>query len=50
VTREELDGIVGLWVDGRTETRPAGGGSVVEMPLAHPLAAAGIHLPIAALI
>jgi hypothetical protein len=34
----------------RTETRPAGGGSVVEMPLAHPLAAAGIHLPIAALI
>jgi DSF synthase len=71
VTREELDGIVGLWVDAamrlgerdlkmmgrlvraqvrRTETRPAGGGSVVEMPLAHPLAAAGIHLPIAALI
>ena len=71
VTREELDGIVGLWVDAamrlgerdlkmmsrlvraqvrRTEPRPAGGGSVVEMPLARPLAAAGIHLPIAALI
>ncbi|HEV2431451.1 MAG TPA: crotonase/enoyl-CoA hydratase family protein [Burkholderiales bacterium] len=71
VTREELDGIVGLWVDAamrlserdlkmmgrlvraqvrRTEPRPAGGGSVIEMPLAQPLAAAGIHLPIAALI
>jgi DSF synthase len=71
VTREELDGIVGLWVDAamrlgerdlkmmgrlvraqmrRTEPRAAGGGSIVEMPLARPLAAAGIHLPIAALI
>ena len=72
ITREELDGIVGLWVDAamrlgerdlkmmgrlvraqmrRTEAHPsAGGGSVIEMPFAQPLAAAGIHLPIAALI
>jgi DSF synthase len=72
VTREELDGIVGLWVDAamrlgerdlkmmnrlvraqmrRIEAPHTGGGaSVVEMPLAEPLAAAGIHLPLAALI
>jgi DSF synthase len=71
ITREELDGIVGLWVDAamrlgerdlkmmgrlvraqmrRTEALPAGGGTVVEMPLTQPLAAAGIHLPLAALI
>jgi DSF synthase len=70
VTREELDGIVGLWVDAalrlserdlkmmsrlvraqarRMESEHTGGGSnVVEMPLAEPLAAAGIQLPIAA--
>ena len=72
VTREELDGIVGLWVDAalrlgerdlkmmnrlvraqmrRMESRHIGGGSnVVEMPLAEPLAAAGIQLQIAALV
>jgi DSF synthase len=71
IKREELDGIVGLWVDAamrlgerdlkmmdrlvraqmrRSEARPAGGGSVVELPLAQPLAAVGIHLPLAALI
>jgi DSF synthase len=72
VTREELDGIVGLWVDAalrlgerdlkmmnrlvraqmrRIESRPTGGGSnVFEMPLAEPLAAAGIQLPIAAVV
>ena len=71
VTREELDGIVGLWVDAalrlgerdlkmmnrlvraqerRMHARHAGGGSVVEMPLAEPLAAAGIQLPIAAIV
>ena len=71
VTREELDGIVGLWVDAalrlgdrdlkmmnrlvraqmrRMEARHTGGGSnVLEMPLAEPLAAAGIQLQIAAL-
>jgi DSF synthase len=71
VTREELDGIVGLWVDAalrlgdrdlkmmnrlvraqmrRMEARHQGGGdNVVEMPLAEPLAAVGIQLPIAAL-
>ena len=71
VTREELDGIVGLWVDAalrlgerdlkmmsrlvraqtrRMESGHTGGGAsnVVEMPLAEPLAAAGIQLPIAA--
>ncbi len=73
VTREELDGIVGLWVDAalrlserdlkmmgrlvraqmrRLESRQAagGGGNVVELPLAEPLAAVGIQLPIAALV
>ena len=72
VTREELDGIVGLWVDAalrlgerdlkmmnrlvraqmrRMESRHiGGGGNVVEMPLAEPLAAAGIQLQIAALV
>ena len=71
VTREELDGIVGLWVDAalrlgerdlkmmnrlvraqmrRMEARQSGGGNVVEMPLAEPFAAAGIQLPIAALV
>jgi DSF synthase len=72
ITREELDGIVGLWVDAalrlgdrdlkmmnrlvraqmrRVEARPVGGGSnVLEMPLAEPLAAVGIHLPIAAVV
>jgi DSF synthase len=72
VTREELDGIVGLWVDAalrlgerdlkmmnrlvraqmrRMESRPTGGGSnVLEMPLAEPLAAAGLQLPIAAIV
>jgi DSF synthase len=72
VTREELDGIVGLWVDAalrlserdlkmmnrlvraqmrRMESRPTGGGSnVLEMPLAEPLAAAGLQLPIAAFV
>jgi DSF synthase len=71
VTREELDGIVSLWVDAalrlgerdlkmmnrlvraqmrRMESRHVGGGAnVVEMPLAEPLAAMGIQLPIAAL-
>jgi DSF synthase len=71
VTREELDGIVGLWVDAamrlgdrdlkmmnrlvraqmrRVEARQPGGGSVIEMPLADPLASVGIQLPIAAII
>ncbi len=72
VTREELDGIVGLWVDAalrlgerdlrmmnrlvraqmrRTESRETGGGcNVVEMPLAEPLAAVGIQLPLAAVV
>jgi DSF synthase len=72
VTREELDGIVGLWVDAalrlgerdlkmmnrlvraqmrRMESRSTGGGSnVLEMPLAEPLAAAGLQLPIAAIV
>lgn len=73
VTREELDGIVGLWVDAalrlgerdlrmmnrlvraqmrRVEARPTGGGSsnLVEMPLAEPLAAFGMRLPIAAAV
>jgi len=71
VTREELDGIVNLWVDAalrlgerdlkmmnrlvraqqrRVEARQPGGAHVLEMPLAEPLAAAGIHLPMAALI
>ncbi len=72
VTRQELDGIVGLWVDAalrlgerdlrmmnrlvraqmrRMEARPAGGGgsNVMEMPLAEPLAAVGIRLPMAAI-
>jgi DSF synthase len=71
VTRQELDGIVGLWVDAalrlgerdlrmmnrlvraqmrRMEARPVGGGSnVMEMPLAEPLAAVGIRLPMAAI-
>ena len=72
VKREELDGIVNLWVDAalrlgerdlkmmnrlvraqmrRMEARQQGGGAnVVEMPLAEPLAAAGIQLQIAALM
>jgi DSF synthase len=72
VTREELDGIVGLWVDAalrlgerdlkmmnrlvraqmrRMESHHAGGGSnVLEMPLAEPLAAVGLQLPIAAIV
>ena len=74
VTREELDGVVGLWVDAalrlgerdlkmmnrlvraqmrRMESRlPQGGGAsnVVEMPLAEPLAAVGIQMPIAAIV
>jgi len=72
ITRQELDGIVGLWVDAalrlgerdlrmmnrlvraqmrRIESRPpAGGGNVLEMPLAEPLAAMGIRLPIAAVV
>jgi DSF synthase len=72
ITRQELDGIVGLWVDAalrlgerdlkmmqrlvraqmkRTESRTAGGGSnVMEMPLAKPLAAIGLQMPIAALV
>jgi DSF synthase len=73
VTREELDGIVGLWVDAamrlgerdlrmmsrlvraqarRLEPTHTGGGqgTVVQMPLAEPLAAAGIQLPIAAAV
>jgi DSF synthase len=72
ITRQELDGVVGLWVDAalrlgerdlkmmhrlvraqarRMESHPTGGGAnVVEMPLAEPLAAAGIRLPIAALV
>ncbi|MGH8689519.1 MAG: crotonase/enoyl-CoA hydratase family protein [Burkholderiales bacterium] len=71
VTRQELDGIVGLWVDAalrlgerdlkmmnrlvraqmrRVEMRQGGGGNVVEMPLAEPLAAVGIQLPMAALV
>jgi DSF synthase len=72
VTREELDGIVGLWVDAalrlgerdlkmmnrlvraqmrRMEARqPGGGANVVEMPLAEPLAAVGLQLPIAAIV
>jgi DSF synthase len=72
VTRQELDGIVGLWVDAalrlgerdlrmmnrlvraqmrRMEARPVGGGgsNVMEMPLAEPLAAVGIRLPMAAI-
>ena len=72
VTREELDGIVGLWVDAamrltdrdlkmmqrlvraqsrRIEPRtPAAAPPWCEMPLAQPLAAVGIHLPVAAMI
>jgi DSF synthase len=72
ITRQELDGIVGLWVDAalrlgerdlrmmhrlvraqmrRMEARPpAGGGNVMEMPLAEPLAAVGIRLPLAAIV
>lgn len=71
ITREELDGIVGLWVDAamrlgerdlkmmsrlvraqmrRVETTQGGGGQVVPMPLAEPLAAAGIQLPLAAIV
>jgi DSF synthase len=72
ITREELDGIVGLWVDAamrlgerdlkmmgrlvraqmrRLEPQHSGGAAhVVPMPLAEPLAAAGIQLPIAALV
>lgn len=71
ITREELDGIVGLWVDAalrlgerdlrmmsrlvraqmrRVEPRQGGGGNLIEMPLAGPLAAAGIQLQIAALL
>ena len=71
ITREELDGIVNLWVDAamrlgerdlkmmnrlvraqmrRVEARTPGGGSVVEMPLAEPLAAVGIQLPMAAIV
>jgi DSF synthase len=70
VTREELDGIVGLWVDAamrlgerdlkmmnrlvRAQMRRVessqGGGQVVPMPLAEPLAAMGIQLPIAAIV
>ena len=73
VTREELDGIVGLWVDAalrlgerdlkmmsrlvraqtrRMESGHSGGGAsnVLEMPLAEPLAAAGLQLPIAAFV
>jgi DSF synthase len=72
ITRQELDGVVGLWVDAalrltdrdlkmmhrlvraqarRMESRPTGGASnVLEMPLAEPLAAAGIRLQIAALV
>jgi DSF synthase len=72
ITREELDGIVTLWVDAamrlgdrdlkmmnrlvraqmrRVEQRtPGGGANVVEMPLAEPLAAVGIHLPMAAIV
>jgi len=34
----------------RVEARHPGGAHVVQMPLAEPLAAAGIHLPMAALI
>jgi DSF synthase len=71
VTREELDGIVDLWVDAalrlserdlkmmhrlvraqmkRTESRNLGGSNVMEMPLAKPLAAVGLQMPIAALV
>jgi DSF synthase len=71
ITREELDGIVGLWVDAamrlgerdlkmmqrlvraqmrRVEQRQPGGGNVIEMPLAEPLAAVGIHLSMAAIV
>jgi DSF synthase len=71
ITREELDGIVGLWVDAamrlgdrdirmmqrlvraqmrRMESHTPGGGSVIEMPLAEPLAAMGIRLPMAAIV
>jgi len=72
ITRQELDGIVGLWVDAalrlgerdlkmmqrlvraqmrRTESRTAGGGgNVMEMPLAKPLAAVGLQMPIAAIV
>jgi DSF synthase len=71
VTREELDGIVGLWVDAalrlterdlrmmnrlvraqmrRIEPRQSGSAHVVEMPLAEPLAAVGIQLPLAAVV
>ena len=72
ITREELDGIVTLWVDAamrlgdrdlrmmnrlvraqmrRVEQRtPGGSANVVEMPLAEPLAAVGIHLPMAAIV
>ena len=73
ITREELDGIVNLWVDAalrlgerdlkmmnrlvraqmkRVEAlQPRGGASnVVQMPLAEPLSAAGIHFPVAAIV
>jgi DSF synthase len=71
ITRQELDGIVGLWVDAalrlgerdlkmmhrlvraqmkRTESRSVGGSNVMEMPLAKPLAAVGLQMPIAALV
>jgi DSF synthase len=71
ITRQELDGIVGLWVDAalrlgerdlkmmhrlvraqmkRTESRNVGGSNVMEMPLAKPLAAVGLQMPIAALV
>jgi len=72
VTRAELDGIVGLWVEAamrlserdlkmmnrlvRAQSRrmePAqggGGATVVQMPLAQPLSAVGIQLPVAAIV
>ncbi|HEX6156833.1 MAG TPA: hypothetical protein VFZ54_12450, partial [Burkholderiales bacterium] len=71
ITRQELDGIVGLWVDAalrlgerdlkmmnrlvraqmrRTESIGTGGGNVMEMPLAKPLAAVGLQMPIAAIV
>ena len=71
ITRQELDGIVSLWVDAalrlgerdlkmmhrlvraqmkRTESRTVGGSNVMEMPLAKPLAAVGLQMPIAALV
>ena len=48
--RPQDDGTPSARAGAAYRARPAGGGSVVEMPLAQPLAAAGIHLPIAALI